>query len=170
MAGRSKQAANGIRDGQRTCAGTRQDGAECRSFALSDSDYCAAHSGQDMVALGQRGGLASTGNRAIRERLRHDAEENYELVRGALLDGLAAEKTVWGRCPHCDHAVPVTFADLNGRARAAQLILDQSYGAPATTTRIEDERDERLLANDDDLARLDQLQAELARRRKQAAA
>lgn len=165
----AKQAPNGIRERQRTCAGTRQDGEACRSFALGESDYCAAHSGQDMVALGQRGGLMAAGNRTVRERLRAAAERNYETIEASLLEALGSTTVQHVTCPNCSHSIPAPVPDARARARLIETWLNQTHGNPAQSVKLEDERaTDREIATEADLGRLEELEAELERRRKRA--
>lgn len=107
------------------CAGQLRDGTTCLSAPVRGSDFCAHHAAQ---AERQEKVL-----RTVRDRLADDAAEDYEKIRQALYDAIAAETTRWGDCPGCGKRVGVHFPDFQARTKAIALWLDQGFGRPATT-------------------------------------
>src|SRR5256885_14346335 len=82
----------------RTCRGTRKDGESCRSTAVGHDGYCALHAASprlNAAELGRKGGIRSVQVRreqakSVRDRLRDQVEQEFELVWGAFRDGLEA--------------------------------------------------------------------------------
>lgn len=150
---------------QATCQATTKNGTACRSFAIHDG-YCSAHSGLvDMSELASRGGVAKASKTAIRQAIADTTAANFESMMTALLEGFTAETTRYGTC-ECGKRVGVDFPDLHGRAKIAELLLNQGLGMPGVTLSLEDERDERLEFRDDDRQRHRELKAELEIRRR----
>jgi hypothetical protein len=110
---------------RRTCQGTRKNGDPCRSTLVLDDGYCSAHSPAtkvEMAELGRRGGKRSGEVRqeqakSIRDRLREQVEQEFELVWQAFRDGLEAVD---------DAGQP----DVRVRVVSAQALLAESYGRP----------------------------------------
>lgn len=121
--------------GDRRCAGTKNDGTRCRSRAMADSDTCLFHA-ENHVEFHRRGGQVSAARRSVRERLREDAERIYDSLFRSLEEAIESEVVKWGDCPECGHKVPVTFSDIRARTQAIQVLLDQGYGRPAESVRV----------------------------------
>jgi len=72
----------------------------------------------------------------FRARWREDAGKIYQEIFESLKPALDSEVTKWGNCPECNHKVPVIFADLHGRSKAVQLLIEQGFGKPPETIEV----------------------------------
>jgi hypothetical protein len=137
-----------FQDEQRRCSGATKAGNPCRSRAVPDSDFCVFHDEEhEVTEMARNGGLKTQARRGVRERFREDAELHYDKLIGSLLDAVEAETVRRGDCPECKHRVPVSFPDIRARTQAIQVLIDQGYGKPTETTRIEteDEKQQKAL-------------------------
>lgn len=118
------------------CVDVNKDGGPCRAYAVKGGDRCPAHSGVDMAELGRAGSVAQTSRRQARQALAEATNESADRIIASLLEVLDAEVTKYGDCPGCGKRVGVTWADSAGRARVAELLLNQSFGMPGTSLHV----------------------------------
>jgi hypothetical protein len=64
----------------------------------------------------------------VRAQLARDTAEEYELLRGALLDALRAEREAFVTCPSCHKRHPVVVPDWTARVKAVETLLNQGFG------------------------------------------
>jgi hypothetical protein len=133
------------------CQATLKDGSACRTHTAPGSDYCAYHTRQltaeptlpqpEEVSAGQEADTIADSSPArgqqqrgvpvgdVRAQLARDTAEEYELLRGALLDALRAEREAFVTCPNCDKRHPVVVPDWTARVKAVETLLNQGFGA-----------------------------------------
>jgi hypothetical protein len=104
--------------------------------------------------MAHNGAVKANTTRGVRERFREDAEKHYDKLIASLLDALEAETVRWGDCPNCKHRVPVSFPDIRARTQAIQVLVDQGYGKPTETTRVETPESRVRQLTDEELRRV----------------
>ena len=64
----------------------------------------------------------------VRAQLAADSLEEYETIRGALLDALKAERETYITCQKCNKRTPALMPDWNSRVNAVKTLLEQGFG------------------------------------------
>ena len=72
----------------------------------------------------------SEANRDVRGRLRDDAGDDYELLKGALKSALESDKPLRRRCGKCGHWNEFQVPDNRARVDAAAKGIEMGFGRP----------------------------------------
>ncbi len=130
----------------RRCAAHLKDGSACRTHTTLGGSYCEYHArlldNQPEADPGEVSPASTTVSDQplsqprtahepvgdIRARLARDVAEEYEVLRGALLDALKAEREAFATCPHCQHRHPIVVPDWTARVKAVETLLNQGFG------------------------------------------
>lgn len=75
---------------------------------------------------------------SIRERISTLLNDIQDETLKELIDGsLDAEKLKWAYCKKCHSKVQVDYPDLDKRTKMLAALMDQSFGKPAETKKVE---------------------------------
>lgn len=114
------------------CQGVTKAGRPCRNTAVGDDGYCIAHSPRETEGSRRFGGVQPGSGRPRKPRaidvLKEKVEEQIDTVIAPYFDALASD-------------------DQDLRLKAADRLLDRSYGKAAQVVRHQGDRDEPLNVN-----------------------
>ena len=75
----------------------------------------------------------------LRQRLREDAELNYDTVFGKLMEAVNADRRIEYKCQACRVPNMVVVPDVKARTQAIQVLIEQGYGKPAQTVTVQED-------------------------------
>jgi hypothetical protein len=131
------------------CEGKLKDDSLCTTYAQKGETLCAYHlrlrdkarvaevelTEESLVEQEPQEVVVLNGARKrptnIRQQLAEDTLDEYEVLRGALLDALKAQKETFSTCCHCNKRSPVTVPDYTARVKAVETLMNQGFGKPA---------------------------------------
>jgi hypothetical protein len=73
----------------------------------------------------------------FRDKLGHDLDAEYDLVRDFLKDAVKATRKVWHSCPDCKKRSEVEIPDIKAGLHAAQLWIEQGKGKTAQAKAVD---------------------------------
>lgn len=83
---------------------------------------------------------------SVRSKLAQAADEDYEMIRTALRDGIESKKEIWVTCRACNKKTSTTVNDQTSVNRVVDIWLNQGFGREVQDARASqgDDVNERL--------------------------